>query len=202
MITSDRYPKDISGLENRLQTRFEWGLVADVQPPEVETRVAILKNKAEEQNILLPDEVAHYIASHVTSNIRELEGSLHRLQAHASLNHTSITMELAQQTLRDLVPKIRYQLTPDGILKLVALTFGLKISDLKADKRARVLSEPRQICMYLLRKHLMMSLPEIGAFMGNRHHTTILHGVNEIISRSKTNPEIENNIARIESLIR
>lgn len=202
VITSDRYPKDISGLENRLQTRFEWGLVADVQPPEVETRVAILKNKAEEQNILLPDEVAHYIASHVTSNIRELEGSLHRLQAHASLNHTSITMGLAQQTLRDLVPKIRYQLTPDGILKLVALTFGLKITDLKADKRARVLSEPRQICMYLLRKHLMMSLPEIGAFMGNRHHTTILHGVNEIISRSKTNPEIENNIARIESLIR
>ena len=202
VITSDRYPKDISGLENRLQTRFEWGLVADVQPPEVETRVAILKNKAEEQNILLPDEVAHYIASHVTSNIRELEGSLHRLQAHASLNHTSITMELAQQTLRDLVPKIRYQLTPDGILKLVALTFGLKITDLKADKRAHVLSEPRQICMYLLRKHLMMSLPEIGAFMGNRHHTTILHGVNEIISRSKTNPEIENNIARIESLIR
>ncbi len=200
VITSDRYPKDIQGLENRLQTRFEWGLVADVQPPEVETRVAILKNKADEQNINLPDEVAHYVASHVTSNIRELEGSLHRLQMHASLNGSAITLELAQQTLRDLVPRIRHELTPDGILKLVALTFGLKIADLKSDKRSRNLSEPRQICMYLLRKHLMMSLPEIGTFMGNRHHTTILHGVNEIIIRSKADPELESNISKIESL--
>lgn len=202
VITSDRYPKDIQGLENRLQTRFEWGLVADVQPPEVETRVAILKNKAEEQKIALPDDVAHYIASHVTSNIRELEGSLHRLQAHASLNNSSINLDLAQQILRDLVPKLRHELTADAILKLVALTFGLKISDLKSDKRARNLSEPRQICMYLLRKHLMMSLPEIGTFMGNRHHTTVLHGVNEIVSRSKTDPELENNIAKIEGLFR
>lgn len=202
VITSDRYPKDIQGLENRLQTRFEWGLVADVQPPEVETRVAILKNKADEQKIALPDDVAHYIASHVTSNIRELEGSLHRLQAHASLNNSSINLDLAQQILRDLVPKLRHELTADGILKLVALTFGLKISDLKSDKRARNLSEPRQICMYLLRKHLMMSLPEIGTFMGNRHHTTVLHGVTEIVSRSKTDPELENNIAKIEGLFR
>jgi chromosomal replication initiator protein len=202
VITSDRYPKDIQGLENRLQTRFEWGLVADVQPPEVETRVAILKNKADEQKISLPDEVAHYIASHVTSNIRELEGSLHRLQAHASLNNSTISLDLAQQTLRDLVPKLRHELTPDGILKLVALTFGLKISDLKSDKRARNLSEPRQICMYLLRKHLMMSLPEIGTFMGNRHHTTVLHGVNEIISRTKADPELESDIAKIEGLFR
>ncbi|MFM8313987.1 MAG: chromosomal replication initiator protein DnaA [Deltaproteobacteria bacterium] len=202
VITSDRYPKDIQGLENRLQTRFEWGLVADVQPPEVETRVAILKNKAEEQKISLPDDVAHYVASHVTSNIRELEGSLHRLQAHASLNNSSINLDLAQQILRDLVPRLKHELTADGVLKLVALTFGLKIADLKSNKRARNLSEPRQICMYLLRKHLMMSLPEIGAFMGDRHHTTILHGVNEIISRSKTDPELEINISKIESLFR
>jgi chromosomal replication initiator protein len=202
VITSDRYPKDIQGLENRLQTRFEWGLVADVQPPEVETRVAILKNKADEQNINLPDDVAHYVASHVTSNIRELEGSLHRLQMHASLNSSLITLELAQQTLRDLVPRIRHELTADGILKLVAFTFGLKIADLKSDKRARNLSEPRQICMYLLRKHLMMSFPEIGSFMGNKHHSTILYGVNEIISRSKVDPELENNISKIEGLFR
>ena len=146
--------------------------------------------------------MAHYIASHVTSNIRELEGSLHRLQAHASLNASSISLELAQQTLRDLVPRIRHELTADGILKLVALTFGLKIADLKSDKRARNLSEPRQICMYLLRKHLMMSLPEIGAFLGNKHHTTILHGVNEIISRSKNDPELESQISKIEGLFR
>ncbi len=202
VITSDRYPKDIQGLENRLQTRFEWGLVADVQPPEVETRVAILKNKADEQNINLPDDVAHYIASHVTSNIRELEGSLHRLQMHASLNNSAISVELAQNTLRDLVPKIRHELTADGVLKLVALTFGLKITDLKSEKKARNLSEPRQICMYLLRKHLMMSYPDIGTFLGNRHHTTVLHGVNEIGARSKMDPELENNISKIEALFR
>ena len=132
------------------------------------------QNKAEEQKISLPDDVAHYVASHVTSNIRELEGSLHRLQAHASLNNSSINLDLAQQILRDLVPRLKHELTADGVLKLVALTFGLKIADLKSNKRARNLSEPRQICMYLLRKHLMMSLPEIGAFMGDRHHTTIL----------------------------
>lgn len=202
VITSDRYPKDIQGLENRLQTRFEWGLVADVQPPEVETRVAILKNKADEQKINLPDDVAHYVATHVTSNIRELEGHLHRLQMHASLNGSSITLELAQQTLKDLVPRLRHELNAEAILKLVAFNFGLKIADLKSDKRARNLSEPRQVCMYLLRKHLMMSLPEIGRFMGGKHHTTVLHGVNEIISRSKTDPEIESKISKIEGLFR
>jgi chromosomal replication initiator protein len=202
VITSDRYPKDIQGLENRLQTRFEWGLVADVQPPEVETRVAILKNKADEQKINLPDDVAHYVASHVTSNIRELEGHLHRLQMHASLNSSSITLDLAQQTLKDLVPRMRHELNADAILKLVAFNFGLKIADLKSDKRARNLSEPRQVCMYLLRKHLMMSLPEIGKFMGGKHHTTVLHGVNEVISRSKSDPEIEMKISKIEGLFR
>jgi chromosomal replication initiator protein len=160
VITSDRYPKDIQGLEARLQTRFEWGLVADVQPPDTETRIAILKNKADRELIKLPDNVAQYIASHITSNIRELEGSLHRLQAYAALSGVPISVELAQQILKDIAPKAKHELTADGILKLVALQFNVRTTDLKGDQRARRLSLPRQICMYLLRKHLLMSSPD------------------------------------------
>jgi chromosomal replication initiator protein len=202
VITSDRYPKDIQGLENRLQTRFEWGLVADVQPPEIETRIAILKNKADEQRISLPDDVAQYIASHITTNIRELEGSLHRLQAYASLSSMPVSLELAQQILKDIAPKIRHETTPQGILTLVAVHFGVKASDLKAEKRIRKLSLPRQICMYLLRKHLLMSLPEIGKFLGGRDHTTVLHAVEKISELLKNDPEIESHTNKIETLIR
>jgi chromosomal replication initiator protein len=202
VITSDRYPKDIQGLENRLQTRFEWGLVADVQPPEIETRIAILQNKAEEEHIDLPGSVAQYIASHITSNIRELEGSLHRLQAYAALTGVPISTELAQQCLKDIAPKAKHELTADGILKLVALQFNLRTVDLKSDKRIRKLTLPRQICMYLLRKHLLMSYPEIGKFMGGKDHTTVLHGVSKIAELQRTDPEILNYTTTIESLIR
>ena len=202
VITSDRYPKDIHGLENRLQTRFEWGLVADVQPPEIETRIAILKNKADVDQIFLPDPVAEYIAAHITTNIRELEGSLHRLQAYALLTGVPISLELAQQTLKDIAPKTKHELTPDAILKLVALQFNVRTTDLKSDKRVRKLSLPRQICMYLLRKHLLMSYPEIGRFMGGKDHTTILHGVSKIAELQLTDPEILNYTTMIESLIR
>lgn len=202
VITSDRYPKDIHGLENRLQTRFEWGLVADVQPPEVETRIAILKNKADIDQIHMPDDVAEYIAQHITTNIRELEGSLHRLQAYALLTGVPISLELAHQILKDIAPKIKHELTPDGILKLVALHFNVRGIDIKSDKRARKLSLPRQICMYLLRKHLLMSFPEIGKFLGGKDHTTILHGVTKIAELQKNDPEILAATSSIESLIR
>jgi chromosomal replication initiator protein len=202
VITSDRYPKDIAGLENRLQTRFEWGLVADVQPPEIETRIAILKNKAEKERIDLPDPVASYIASHITSNIRELEGSLHRLQAYAALTGVPISEELARQTLKDISPKIKHELTPDAILKLVALQFNLRTTDIRSEKRTRKLSVPRQICMYLMRRHLLMSYPEIGKFMGGKDHTTILHGVQRIGELMKSDPEILKATTTIESLIR
>lgn len=202
VITSDRYPKDIEGLENRLQTRFEWGLVADIQPPEIETRIAILKNKAEKDQIDLADPVAEYIARHITSNIRELEGSLHRLQAYALLTSVPISLELAQQTLKDIAPKIKHELTADGILKLVALQFNVKTTDLRSEKRIRKLSLPRQICMYLLRKHLLMSYPEIGKFMGGKDHTTVLHGVSKIAELQRTDPEILNHTTAVESLFR
>jgi chromosomal replication initiator protein len=202
VITADRYPKDIQGLENRLQTRFEWGLVADVQPPEVETRIAILKNKADEEQILLPDPVASYIASNVTSNIRELEGALHRLQAYASLTSVPISLELAQQILKDIAPKVKHELTADAILKLVALQFNVRTTDLKSDKRVRKLSFPRQVCMYLLRKHLLMSFPEIGRFMGGKDHTTVLHAVSKIAELQRVDPDVLTHITAIEGLIR
>ena len=202
VITSDRYPKDIQGLEARLQTRFEWGLVADVQPPEIETRIAILKNKADLEHINLSDAVAQYVASHITTNIRELEGSLHRLQAYASLTGVPISLDLAQQILKDIVPKTKHMLTADAILKLVALQFNLRTTDLKSDKRVRRLTLPRQICMYLLRKHMVMSFPEIGKFMGGKDHTTVMHGVTKIAELLRTDPDILNSTTTIESLIR
>ncbi len=202
IVTSDRYPKDIPGLESRLQTRFEWGLVADVQPPEMETRIAILKNKADIERINLPHEVAEYIATHIKTNIRELEGALHRLQAYATLLGTPISIELANQTFKDIAPKHSHELTPGGVLKLVALHFNVKTTDIRSDKRARKLSFPRQICMYLLRKHLLMSFPEIGRFMGGKDHTTILHGVAKISELAKYDTDTLKHITAIESLIR
>ncbi len=202
VITSDRYPKDIEGLENRLQTRFEWGLVADVQPPEIETRIAILKNKAEKEGIDLPDVVAAYIATHITSNIRELEGSLHRLQAYATLTGVPISEELARQTLKDISPKIKHELTPDAILKLVALHFSLTTNDIRSDKRSRKLSVPRQICMYLMRRYLVMSYPEIGKFMGGKDHSTVMHGVNRVGELMRTDAEILKATTAIESSFR
>lgn len=202
VITSDRYPKDIQGLETRLQTRFEWGLVADVQPPEIETRIAILQNKAEQENIKLPDAVAQYIASHITTNIRTLEGSLRRLQAHSALSSIPISVALAQEILRDVTPKTKHEVTADAILKLVALHFNVRTTDLKADKRIRKLSVPRQICMYLLRKHLMISFPEIGKFMGGKDHSTVMHGVTKVAEALKADLETLHHISTIESLMR
>jgi len=202
VITSDRYPRDIEGLEDRLQTRFEWGLVADVQPPDIETRIAILKNKADKELIRLPDEVAQYIASNITSNIRELEGSLHRLAAYASLSGVKISYELAEQVLKDIAPKSKHELTADAILKLVALQFNVKTHDLKSTGRTRKLSIPRQISMYLMRKYLLMSYPEIGKFMGGKDHTTVLHGVSKVAVMLKEDPEVLNATMTIEGLIR
>jgi len=202
VITSDRYPKDINGLENRLQTRFEWGLVADVQPPEIETRIAILQNKAEVENIRLPDDVATFIASHITTNIRELEGSLHRLQAYASLTGVPISIELCQIIMKDIIPRSKHTLSPDGILKIVALQFGLRTSDLKSEKRTRKMTMPRQICMYLLRKHLLLSFPEIGKIMGGKDHTTVMHAVSKIAELQRNDDETLDHITKIESLFR
>lgn len=201
VITSDRYPRDIEGLEKRLQTRFEWGLVADVQPPETETRIAILKNKADEQHVNLPDDVATYIASHITTNIRELEGTLNRLTAFSSLTNQTVSLDLAQQVMKDIAPKVRHQNTPESILNVVALQFSVRGSDLKSEKRVRKLSLPRQICMYLLRRHLNLSYPDIGKFMGGKDHSTVMHGVNKIAEAMRSDPEIMNYVSTLEGIL-
>lgn len=202
VITADRYPKDIEGLENRLQTRFEWGLVADIQPPEIETRVAILKNKAEIDHIALPNEVAEFIASNVTTNIRELEGCLRRLQFHSTFSQVPVSIELAKQVLKDIAPKMKHELTPEAILRLVALHFGVRTNDLKSEKRVQKLSFPRQICMYLLRKNLYMPFKKIGEFMGGKDHSTVMHASDKITRLLKTDPDVLSHITKIESSIR
>lgn len=202
VITSDRYPKDIKDLENRLQTRFEWGLVADVQPPEIETRIAILQNKAAKEGFVLPDDVAEYIASHITTNIRDLEGSLKRLQAYASMSGQPISHDLALTVLKDIAPKTRHELDAEGIIRTVALHFSITGADIRSDRRTRKLTIPRQICMYLLRKHLALSGNEIARLIGKKDHTTIIHGIGKISDDMKSNPELLAHVTAIESLFR
>lgn len=199
VITADRYPKDITGLENRLQTRFEWGLVADIQPPDIETRVAILQNKAETEQIILPHEVAEFIASNVTTNVRELEGCLRRLQFHATYSPSPISIELAKQVLKDIAPKMKHELTPEAILRLVAFEFKIKTPDLKSDKRIQKLSFPRQVCMYLMRRHLFIPYKKIGEYLGGKDHSTVVHGFEKITELLKNDPEVIAHVSRIES---
>ena len=181
VITSDCPPREIPTLEERLHSRFEWGLIADIQPPDLETKVAILKRKAEQEKVTLPDNVALFIASKIKSNIRELEGALIRLIAYSSLTGHPITLKLAQETLRGLVDEEEEKtITIELIQKVVADYFGLRVSDLKSKNNSRSVAEPRQIAMYICKRLTKASLPEIGREFGGKHHTTVLHSINKI----------------------
>jgi len=180
VITSDRPPKEIEGLAERLRTRFEWGLVISIQPPEIETRIAILKAKSESDDLYLPDEVATFLASHIKSNVRELEGVLTRLKAQASLTGAEISMEMAKTELMIAIPEESSNLTAEAILAAVARHFGLKLSELRATTRAKNISEPRQIAMYLIRKYTALGYREIGAYFGGKDHSTIVHACGKI----------------------
>ncbi|GBC82653.1 Chromosomal replication initiator protein DnaA [bacterium HR10] len=181
VITSDCPPREIPTLEERLHSRFEWGLIADIQPPDLETKVAILKRKAEQEKISLPDNVALFIASKIKSNIRELEGALIRLIAYSSLTGRPISLSLAQETLRGLIDEEEEKaITIELIQKTVADYFGLRVSDLKSRNNSRSVAEPRQIAMYLCKRLTKASLPEIGREFGGKHHTTVLHSINKI----------------------
>ena len=179
VISSDRPPKAILTLEERLRSRFEWGLIADIQPPDLETRIAILRFKAERQPIPVPDAVLDLIAHQVHSNIRELEGALNAVLARAQLMRQPLTVELAQQALRDLLPRTEHR-TPEEIIATVAKFYGLKVEDLTGKKRHRSVVRPRQIAMFLAREETNASLPQIGRALGGRDHTTILHGYEKI----------------------
>ncbi len=180
VVTSDVYPQQISAMEERLISRFQSGMVADIQPPEVDTRVAILKKKAEAEQIALLDEVAHFIAQVVKSNVRELEGTLLRLAVKAELLGRPIDLELAKESLRGVLPPPEQALTVEEIQRAVCGYFGLKLSDLKSKRRHRAVSYPRQVAMYLCRQRLGTSYPELGERFGGKDHTTVISAVRKI----------------------
>jgi len=180
VVTSDKFPKDIPNLEGRLRSRFEWGLIADIQPPDIETKIAIVEKKAQENNIVLPGNVAHYMASRAESNIRELEGYLIRMAAYASLTGREIDITLVQEVLKKIIETEKEKITIEEIVKIVAHHFGLKIYDLKSEKKNKNLAFARQIAMYLARQFTSSSFPDIGLKIGGRDHSTVIYACNKI----------------------
>ncbi len=204
VLTSDRPPKEIPTLEDRLRSRFEWGLIADIQPPDLETRIAILRKKAELEMVDIPDDVIVFIANHIPSNIRELEGALVRVKAFCALNSVQPNLSVAQEVLRDVFPKKEVRKVSVLVIqKVVAEHFGLKPNILRARKRSKDIAYPRQIAMYLARELTDLSLPSIGEEFGGRDHTTVLHACEKIREDISRNPqlaqEIEELIGRIRS---
>ena len=198
VITSDKFPKEIPGLEDRLRNRFEWGLIADIQPPDVETRIAILQKKAEVEGVRLPSDVAIFLATHINSNVRELEGSLTRLGAFSSLTKTPITLELTKEVLRNTLRGAEKDLTVEGIQKTICDYFNIRIGDLKAKRRTQNIALPRQVAMYLCRKHTENSFPAIGDKFGGRDHSTVIHASKTIEQRIKDDPHMQNTIEKLE----
>ncbi len=202
IISSDRPPKEIETLEDRLRSRFEWGLIADIQSPDLETRIAILRKKAEIESLSVPEEVLLFIARTVISNIRELEGALNRILAFSSLTNKPITVELANEALKDLISKDRPKvITAEYIQETVANFFHMKPEELKSSKRTRNIAYPRQIAMYLCRKLTDLSLPKIGEKFGGRDHTTIIHGFEKISKELQTDVELSQIINELQSKI-
>jgi len=198
VITADKFPKEIPGLEDRLRNRFEWGLIADIQPPDMETRVAILQKKAEHVNVLLPHDVAVFLATHIDSNVRELEGSLTRLGAFASITKSPITLELTKEVLRHMLKGAERELTVESIQKIICDYYHIRLGDLKAKRRTKNIALPRQVAMYLCRKHTEISFPVIGDKFGGRDHSTVIHASKTIEKKIKNDPSMQSTIASIE----
>jgi len=181
VVTSDKFPKDIPNLESRLRSRFEWGLIADIQPPEIETKIAIIEKKAQENNVVLPHNVAYYVASHVESNIRELEGYLIRISAFSSLTGKEIDMNLTKEVLKKILKRNEKEdVTIEEILKTVAGKLNIKLSDIKSQKKNKNIVLSRQIAMYLSRKMTASSFPDIGEKIGGRDHSTVIYANNKM----------------------
>jgi chromosomal replication initiator protein len=194
VFTSDAPPREIPTLEERLRSRFEWGLIADIQPPDLETKIAILRKKAEDRKIDLPQDVAMFIAERVRSNIRELEGHLNRISAFASLTGHPLTIDLAKEALRDVLAKENKPITPGEILKVVATHYGIKVSDMKTKSNARPVAYPRQVAMYMCKHLTDLSYPEIGKLFNNKHHSTVIYSVEKIDRLKHEDPAVENTI--------
>lgn len=197
VLSSDRFPKEMPSMEERLRSRFEWGLIADLQPPDVETRIAILRKKSEEEGIAINEDVIQLLAANLKSNIREIEGALIRLGAYASLTGQKITVDMAKHILRDLLGGKRKVITIEDIQEVVANRFHIKISDLKSKRRTKTLVYPRQIAMFLSRDLTDASFPEIGRDFGGKDHTTIIHACKQMQKSQESDTALR---ATIESL--
>ena len=201
VVTSDKFPKEIPGLEERLRSRFEWGLIADIQPPDIETKQAILEAKAELNNILLPQEVALFLSNSVISNIRELEGYLIRIGAYSSLTSTPISIEMAKNILKDIIVESNKELTIEDIQKKVSNHFNIKISEIKSSKRVKNLVIPRQIAMYLCRQLTSCSYPEIGDHFGGKDHSTVIHAIKKIEKNIENDSYLRSTIKTIKNTL-
>jgi chromosomal replication initiator protein len=197
VISSDCPPKEISSIEERLRSRFEWGLIADIQLPDLETKIAILQKKAESERVQLPDEVAEYIARAIKSNIRELEGALIRLMAYASLTGAELNLSTAQQVLKNIIETQEKKVTIEQIQKRVGEIFGLRAQDLNVRSNSRQIVLPRQVAMFVVKQLTSASLPEIGRQFGGKHHTTVLHSINKIETERQTNKDLNKKINRL-----
>jgi len=202
IISSDRPPKEIVNLQERLVSRFSWGLTTDIQPPDLETRVAILKKKVERELVTIPDEVLFFIAQLIKTNIRELEGALIRTIAYSLLEEKPISLDLAKEVLKDLLKEPQKLITVDFVQRCAAEEFGLTLQDLKSKRRNKTIVLPRQVAMYLSRELTDFSLPEIGEFFGGKDHTTVLHSYNKIKELCSNNIDFKNKVDRIIQVIK
>jgi len=201
VVTSDRFPRDIKNLEERLRSRFEWGLIADIQPPDTETKVAILKKKSEKENIYLPDDVAMFLASKGSSNIRTLEGMLTRLGAFSSITGKPITIPFAKEILKGILDDMDKPVLVEDIQKVVCDYFGIRISDIKSKRRSKSLVVPRQIAMYLSKNLCKISLSDIGEKFGGKDHSTVIHAIKKVETQLKNDRQLIQTIEEIKSKI-
>jgi chromosomal replication initiator protein len=197
VISSDCPPKEIGAIEERLRSRFAWGLIADIQPPDLETRIAILQKKAESAHVQIPDDVAEFIACSIKSNVRELEGALTRLIAYAALTGVSVNLVTAQQTLREVVASHERKVSIEIIQKRVVEQFGMRDQELKVRSNSRAIAFPRQVAMYLVKQLTSASLPEIGRQFGGKHHTTVLHSIHKIETLRHSDKDLNHTITRL-----
>jgi chromosomal replication initiator protein len=201
VMTCDRYPSEIAGLEERLKSRFVWGLTVEVEPPELETRTAILLKKAESENVELPSDVAFFIAERVRSNVRELEGALKRVIANARFTGRRISIDQVKHSLRDLLAIQDRQVSIENIQRTTAEYYKIKISDLLSKRRSRTIARPRQMAMYLAKVNTNHSLPEIGEAFGGRDHTTVLHACRKIAELKDSNSDLAEDFRNLTRLL-
>jgi chromosomal replication initiator protein len=198
IITSDKMPHELPGLEERLRSRFGWGLIADIQPPDIETRIAIIKKKAESEKMVLNDELEMFLATHIRSNVRELEGCLLRLKAFSALTKEDITLELAKKQLRAVIREQTTKISMDRIQQAVAGYYNIKVNDIVGPRRHRFVAHPRHVAMFLSRRHTDFSFPEIGRCFGGRDHSTVMNAVKKIEKKLKTSDELQAELKKIE----